>query len=306
MVSCSSVARSAPETRASTTRSPASTWTRSRACPASAASSRAASMAASSRGASSTRPAQVREVSTTMTMRRGCSGCQVRTTVLAPCGGTPSMLRTSSPSTYSRRLSNSVPCPRVARGPAVQLPQHGEPAGQVLAGRERVERPQAPRDLERPLPGGQAQRAGGAHGHPVRGAVAAAGRGQRRRHPGALAGRDGEGMPRGGGPGRGRPGVADGTAQSAPSVLVTRTDVEVCSPRRTSAAPPGRRSASVASGQEDVEADEDEHRDPPPPHRVALRPHGPAPARGGPARRCGRSGSSAGTGTVRGRSRGRP
>ena len=48
-----------------------------------------ASIAASSRGTSPTRPALVREVSRTMTMRRCCSGCQVRTTTDPPARGGP-------------------------------------------------------------------------------------------------------------------------------------------------------------------------------------------------------------------------
>ena len=52
-------------------------------------------------------------VSRTSTTRRSRSGCQVRTTTCG-CGRWPASrsLRTSSPPTYSRSESNSVPCPR--------------------------------------------------------------------------------------------------------------------------------------------------------------------------------------------------
>ena len=67
-------------------------------------------MAESSRGTSSTRPAEVREVSSTSTTRRSRSGCQVRTTTLRlRAVARQSIERTSSPWTYSRSESNSVP-----------------------------------------------------------------------------------------------------------------------------------------------------------------------------------------------------
>ena len=96
-----------------TPRSPATKETRSPARVARVASSSAASIAASSRGASSTRPAEVRPVSRTSTRRRSRSGCQVRTTTdRLRALARQSTLRTSSPLTYSRSESNSVPCPR--------------------------------------------------------------------------------------------------------------------------------------------------------------------------------------------------
>ena len=60
-----------------------------------------------------TRPAAVRPVSSTTRMRRSRSGRQVRT-ITSPRRATArqSMDRTSSPSTYSRSESNSVPGPR--------------------------------------------------------------------------------------------------------------------------------------------------------------------------------------------------
>ena len=116
IVSCSIAVtpRAAAErTRLRIRRSPAMKSTRSPARAASAASSSAASIAESSRGTSSTRPAEVREVSSTRTTRRSRSGCQVRTTTeRLRALARQSMERTSSPVTYSRSESNSVPCPR--------------------------------------------------------------------------------------------------------------------------------------------------------------------------------------------------
>ena len=103
----------APTTRALVVRSKASRSTRSPARDASAASSNAASMAASRRGASPTRPADVRPVSRTSSRWRSRSGRQVRTmTSAARAEARQSMDRTSSPGTYSRNESNSLPCPR--------------------------------------------------------------------------------------------------------------------------------------------------------------------------------------------------
>ena len=62
---------------------------------------------------SPTRAAEVRPVSMTQTSRRSRSGRQVRTTtVLRRAVARQSIERTSSPSTYSRSASNSVPWPR--------------------------------------------------------------------------------------------------------------------------------------------------------------------------------------------------
>ena len=103
----------ASRSRARTRRSPATKSTRSPARAASAVSSSAASIAESSRGTSSTRPAEMREVSSTSTTRRSRSGCQVRTTTLRlRAVARQSIERTSSPRTYSRSESNSVPWPR--------------------------------------------------------------------------------------------------------------------------------------------------------------------------------------------------
>ena len=103
----------ADRTRERIRRSPATKSIRSPAREARAVRSRAASMAESRRGTSSTRPAEVREVSRTITTRRSRSGCQVRTTTLVVRAlARQSIDRTSSPRTYSRSESNSVPGPR--------------------------------------------------------------------------------------------------------------------------------------------------------------------------------------------------
>ena len=101
-----------------------STWSPARA--ASAASSSAASMDQSRRGqppgsdavgSTPTRPADVRPVSRTMTMRWSRSGRHVRTTTSARRAvARQSIERTSSPTTYSRSESNSVPWPRISAG----------------------------------------------------------------------------------------------------------------------------------------------------------------------------------------------
>ena len=70
-------------------------------------------MAASRRGSSPIRAAAVRPASMTRSTRRSRSGRHVRTTtVCRRAVARQSMDRTSSPSTYSRSESNSVPCPR--------------------------------------------------------------------------------------------------------------------------------------------------------------------------------------------------
>ena len=104
------VAAVAGLSRLRTARSPATIATWSPAREASAVSSSAASIAESRRGTSSTRPAEVRPVSRTSSTRRSRSGCQVRTTTdRVRALARQSTLRTSSPSTYSRSESNSVP-----------------------------------------------------------------------------------------------------------------------------------------------------------------------------------------------------
>ena len=127
LTSCaSSSVRDAPNTPARLTRSWArkSTWSPAR--DASAASSSAASIDQSSRGhpagsaavgSTPTRPAAIRPVSSTITTRRSRSGRQVRTMTSARRAvARQSIERTSSPTTYSRSESNSVPCPRISVG----------------------------------------------------------------------------------------------------------------------------------------------------------------------------------------------
>ena len=180
-------------TLARTSRSATSRSTRSPAREASAASSRAASIAWSSFGWSPTRPAEVRPESSTISTCRSRSGRQVRTTtVVERAVPRQSMERTSSPGTYSRRLSNSVPWPRCRmRRPAVELAQPGQPAGQVLAGVERRQRPDRPRRAVLGLPAGHPQRPERPDDHRPGGPVAAPGRHQGQVEPPALPGRDG-------------------------------------------------------------------------------------------------------------------
>ena len=73
------------------------------------------------------------------------------------------------------------------RGATVQLAQPGQPGRQVPPGGERRQHPDPPRDLVRALPGGQPERADGAHRDAAGRPVAAAGGQQRRRHPPPLA-----------------------------------------------------------------------------------------------------------------------
>ncbi|CKQ24159.1 Uncharacterised protein [Mycobacterium tuberculosis] len=68
-------------------------------------------------GSTPTRPAAMRPVSSTMTTRRSRSGRQVRTMTSARRAlARQSIERTSSPTTYSRSESNSVPWPRINVG----------------------------------------------------------------------------------------------------------------------------------------------------------------------------------------------
>ena len=123
IVSTSRASRSAPVapwTRPRTRWSKITTSTRSPARVARADSSSVDSNAVSIRGSRSIRAADVRPLSMMTTTRRSRSGRHVRTTRLGPpCIGSvrravarQSIERTSSPRTYSRRLSNSVPWPR--------------------------------------------------------------------------------------------------------------------------------------------------------------------------------------------------
>src|SRR5215469_2925131 len=109
----STAERGAPTTLARSRRSKAIMSTRSPAREASAVSRRVASMAASRRGTPPTRPADVRPVSSMTRIWRSRSGRQVRTmTSPRRAVARQSMDRTSSPITYSRSESNSLPWPR--------------------------------------------------------------------------------------------------------------------------------------------------------------------------------------------------
>ena len=130
--------------------------------PASAASSSAASMAASSRGASPTRPALVREVSSTSTTRRSLLGLPGAHDDDAGRGrvARQSIERTSSPSTYSRRrVELGALAAHPHRRPAVELAQPApvDWAGACVRGKR--QRPDRAGHVGRPLPRGQAQRA---------------------------------------------------------------------------------------------------------------------------------------------------
>ena len=103
----------APCTRPRTRRSKTTVSMRSPARLARAASRSDDSKAVSIRGSSAMRAADVRPLSTTITTRRSRSGRQVRTIRSSRLAvARQSIDRTSSPRTYSRRLSNSVPWPR--------------------------------------------------------------------------------------------------------------------------------------------------------------------------------------------------
>ena len=170
---------------------------RSPAREASAASSSDASNAVSMRGSSAMRAAEVRPESTTSTTRRSRSGRQVRTTSLTPplagsrrrAVARQSSERTSSPRTYSRSESNSVPCPRTITlvrpsSSRSRASRDGRCLRDANGGSTRIDPATADRRLARRDP----QRAERAHGH-VRGpALAAAHRGQRGRDDAALAG----------------------------------------------------------------------------------------------------------------------
>ena len=92
-------------------------------------------------------------MSSTSTTRRSRSGCQVRTTtVRLRALARQSTLRTSSPlDVLPQRVELGALAAHPHRGPAVELAQPGEPAGQVLAcdgnGRQHPQRARAPRSL---------------------------------------------------------------------------------------------------------------------------------------------------------------
>ncbi len=139
--------------------------------PRARSSSSAASIDASSRGMPPTRPAEVRPVSSTTTIRRSRSGRQVRTIDVAR-GAPPTASRWSARRrrcTYSRSESNSVPCPRSSdRCCPSSSRSRASFSRQVPAAAERRQDPDGPRRVAAALPGGQAERAERAHGHQPR------------------------------------------------------------------------------------------------------------------------------------------
>ena len=225
----------APSTDARTSRSSASRSTRSPPREASAASSSAVSRAASSRGASPTRPAELRPVSSTTRTWRSRSGRQVRTTSsVERADARQSSERTSSPATYSRSESNSVPWPaHLDRAAAVELAHPRQAGGQVAPGPERREHPHAGRDRAPALARGEPERAERAHRDPHRVPVAAPGGGERGDDPAPLPRRHDEPVaaraPRP--PRAPRRRAAPGTARRRPG-LATRSATSVDVPRR--------------------------------------------------------------------------
>ena len=106
-----------------------------------------------SRGAGRPRPGRPRSARcrAPARTRRSRSGCQVRTTTSRLRAlARQSIERTSSPRTYSRSESNSVPWPRTrtAARPSSSRSRASR-LGQVLAGLERRQRPHRARDVER-------------------------------------------------------------------------------------------------------------------------------------------------------------
>ena len=184
-------------------------------------------------------------MSRTSTTRRSRSGCQVRTTTLRlRAVARQSIERTSSPRTYSRNESNSVPCPRTRT------------AERPSRSRRRASRDgRCLRDSnggsERTTPGtatvrcrdGQAERPAGAHGDAVGAQVAAAYGLQRRAQQHPVTGGQPEREPVAVRAGGRLPGVAEhaGEPCAAEGLATTSVD-EVGSPSRTGAV--GRRAIS--------------------------------------------------------------
>ena len=128
-----------------------------------------------------------------------------------------SMERTSSPPTYSRSESNSVPCPRTitADRPSSsrsRASRDGRCLREVNGGSTRSRHG----TTCEPCRAGQPERADRADGHPVGEPVAAPGRAQRRHDPAALAGGYVDRVPLLRGAGAGRPGVAQPAAHPPP------------------------------------------------------------------------------------------
>ena len=168
-------------------------------------------------GSTPTRPAEVRPVSSTITTRRSRSGRQVRTTTSARRAvARQSIERTSSPTTYSRSESNSVPWPRISTAAPVDLAQLGQPRRQMLAATGTAAGPGPAR-----APGGDRCRPARPSG-PIERAVTASARWSPRRRRGSAGwrrsrspGGDSDGVARGSALAARRPGVPQHAAEPA-------------------------------------------------------------------------------------------
>ena len=178
-----------------------------------------------------------------MSTRRSRSGRHVRTTTSERRAvARQSIERTSSPMTYSRSESNSVPgAAHLDRRPPVELPQPGEPAGQVPARRELGQHAQPRRAPSSEACRGRRARAGRRLRIVTRSACASPRRvgQQHRAHPGRPSpGRARRRACRSStAPRRRRPRVPDDGRAAAAAQLVTACSVR----RRRLRQPDGRR-----------------------------------------------------------------
>ena len=142
--------------------------------------------------------------------RRSRSGCQVRTTTdRLRALARQSTLRTSSPATYSRSESNSVPWPRTRTAARPSSSRSlASRLGRCLHRRERRQHPQHPRHLDPALPTREPERPQGTHGDPVGRQVPATGRPQAAGQHLAATRCHVQPVPVAGGAGRGLPRVA--------------------------------------------------------------------------------------------------
>ena len=246
-----------------------STWSPAR--EANAANSSAASIDQSSRGqplgspavgSTPTRPADVRPVSRTMTTRRSRSGRHVRTTTSARRAvARQSIDRTSSPTTYSRSESNSVPWPRISTGIMPSSSRNlGQPRRKVLAGQERWQDPDLPRHPVRALPARKAQRAHRPRGDQCRHLITATHRAQlrcrrgtvvpQRCPPNGCAAPPAPTVTRRRGSGRGIDGIPDSPRPVAATTVSPSRAVRV--------AEAGEAQSARAGGQRDVDGDGDQ------------------------------------------------
>ena len=201
-------------------------------------------------------------MSSTSTTRRSRSGCQVRTTtLLVRADARQSMERTSSPRTYSRSESNSVPCPRTrtAERPSSsrsRASREGRCLRDSNGGSDRT----APGTSIRALLRRQPERPARAHREPDGAQVAAPPRLQRRtkgaRSPGESRTRCR--LPEA--PAEGCQASRSSARTRRREVLVATTRVSVGCPSRTE--PTGRRSNDSERrrrGEQPVGEDEEQH-----------------------------------------------